>query len=146
MEAPGVVFLQVGHAENLRLRIRCRRDTRQHHHRAKDRRLSAMMVMSNIEKFSRNLEEISGYMAHNDSTATWLLEKNTDELEMLPEEELDNLVSKATNLRFRSIRNEVALTTQHTELKLRWQRSIQNNVALTTQHSERPPSYVNSQA
>jgi hypothetical protein len=59
-----------------------------------------MMVMSNIEKFSRNLEEISGYMAHNDSTATWLLEKNTDELEMLPEEELDNLVSKATNLLF----------------------------------------------
>ena len=70
------------------------------HHRAKDRRLSAMMVMSNIEKFSRNLEEISGYMAHNDSAATWLLEKPVDELELLPEEELDNLVSKATNLLF----------------------------------------------
>ena len=70
------------------------------HHRAKDRRLSAMMVMSNIEKFSRNLEEISGYMAHNDSAATWLLEKNVEELELLPEEELDNLVSQATNLLF----------------------------------------------
>ena len=70
------------------------------HHRAKDRRLSAMMVMSNIEKFSRNLEEISGYMAHNDSAATWLLEKTVEELELLPEEELDNLVSQATNLLF----------------------------------------------
>ena len=70
------------------------------HHRAKDRRLSAMMVMSNIEKFSRNLEEISGYMAHNDSAATWLLEKPVEELELLTEEELDNLVLKATNLLF----------------------------------------------
>jgi len=69
-------------------------------HRAKDRRLSAMMVMSNIEKFSRNLEEISEYMARNDSIATWLLDKPVEELELLPEEELDNLVSQATNLLF----------------------------------------------
>ena len=69
-------------------------------HRAKDRRLSAMMVMSNIEIFSRNLEEISGYMSHNDSVATWLLNKPVEELELLPEEELDNLVSQATSLLF----------------------------------------------
>lgn len=69
-------------------------------HRAKDRRLSAMMVMSNIEKFSRNLEEISGYMSYNDSVATWLLDKPIEELELLPEEDLDNLVLKATNLLF----------------------------------------------
>lgn len=70
------------------------------HHRAKDRRLSAMMVMSNIEKFSRNLEEISTYLGHADSAATWLLEKPVEELELLPEEELDNLVLQATNLLF----------------------------------------------
>jgi len=69
-------------------------------HRAKDRRLSAMMVMSNIEKFSRNLEEIADYMASNDTVATWLLDKPVEELELLPEEELDNLVSQATSLLF----------------------------------------------
>ena len=63
-------------------------------HRAKDRRLSAMMVMSNIEKFSRNLEEIADYMASNDTIATWLLNKPVEELELLPEEELDNLMSQ----------------------------------------------------
>ena len=69
-------------------------------HRAKDRRLSAMMVMSNIEKFSRNLEEIADYMASNDTVATWLLDKPVEELELLPEDELDNLVSQATSLLF----------------------------------------------
>lgn len=54
-------------------------------HRAKDRRLSAMMVMSNIEKFSRNLEEIADYLGSNDSVATWLLNKPIEELELLPE-------------------------------------------------------------
>ena len=70
------------------------------HHRAKDRRLSAMMVMSNIEKFSRNLDEIAGYMAYNDSVATWLLDKPVEELELLSEDELEKLVSQATDLLF----------------------------------------------
>ena len=69
-------------------------------HRAKDRRLSAMMVMSNIEKFSRNLEEISNYMATNDTVAMWLLDKPVEDLELLPEEELENIMSQATNLLF----------------------------------------------
>lgn len=69
-------------------------------HRAKDRRLSAMMVMSNIEKFSRNLEEIAGYMATADSTATWLLSKPVEELELLPEEVLNGLITQATYLLF----------------------------------------------
>jgi hypothetical protein len=69
-------------------------------HRAKDRRLSAMMVMSNIEIFSRNLEEISAYMAPTDSVATWLLSKPIEELELLPETELDALMSQATDLLF----------------------------------------------
>ena len=69
-------------------------------HRAKDRRLSAMMVMSNIEIFSRNLEEISAYMAPTDSVATWLLSKPIEEVELLPETELDALMSQATDLLF----------------------------------------------
>ncbi|MBO6050366.1 MAG: hypothetical protein J6P65_00115 [Bacteroidales bacterium] len=72
----------------------------ENHHRAKDRRLSAMMVMSNIEKFSRNLEEISEYMASSDRVATWLLSKPVEELELLPDEELDMLISQASNLLF----------------------------------------------
>ena len=72
----------------------------EHRHRAKDRRLSAMMVMSNIEIFSRNMEEIAEYMALADSTATWLLSKPVEELELLPEEELDNLLSQASDLLF----------------------------------------------
>lgn len=68
--------------------------------RSKDRRLSAMMVMSNIEMFSRNLEEISTYMASADSISTWLLSKPVEELELLPEDELDNLLSQASDLLF----------------------------------------------
>lgn len=71
-----------------------------YHKRQEDRRLSAMMVMSNIEKFSRNLEEIANYMGSNDSVATWLLNKPIEELELLPEEELDNLVMQACDLLF----------------------------------------------
>lgn len=56
-----------------------------YHKRQDDRWLSAMMVMSNIEKFSRNLEEIADYLGSNDSVATWLLNKPIEELELLPE-------------------------------------------------------------
>ena len=70
------------------------------HGQKQDRRLSAMMVMSNIEKFSRNLEEVADYMTSNDSVATWLLDKPIEDLELLPEEELDYLVSEVTDLLF----------------------------------------------
>ena len=72
----------------------------EHRYRVKDRRLSAMMVMSNIEVFSRNLEEIAGYMDLTDSTATWLHNKPVEELELLPEEDLSQLLSQASDLLF----------------------------------------------
>lgn len=72
----------------------------ENHQRAKDRRLSAMMVMSNIEAFSRNMEEIAAYMASNDSIAAWLLSKGTEELERMPEAELSGLLDQATSLLF----------------------------------------------
>ncbi len=40
------------------------------HQRAKDRKLSAMMVLSNIEMFSRMLDEHAEVMASTDSVAT----------------------------------------------------------------------------
>ena len=57
-----------------------------------------MMVMSNIEKFARNLEEIANYMASNDSTAAWLLSKEVEELEFMPEEVLDNMLGKSFDM------------------------------------------------
>ncbi len=70
------------------------------HRRAKDRRLSAMMVMSNIEKFSRNLDEIASYMVSTDSATTRLLSTPVEELELMPEDELGNLMSQASDLLF----------------------------------------------
>ena len=64
--------------------------------RAKDRRLSAMMVMSNIESFARTLESRAERMAPADSIATWLLSRPLDELEKMPANELDDLVSRVT--------------------------------------------------
>ena len=66
--------------------------------RAKDRRLSAMMVMSNIESFSRTLELRSDKMAHSDSVAAWLLNTPVEELELMPEKELMDLINHAIDL------------------------------------------------
>ena len=68
----------------------------------KNRRLSAMMVMSNIEIFSRTLDEHSRIMGINDSIATWLINKPIEELELLPENELNSLIDQATNFLFLS--------------------------------------------
>lgn len=64
--------------------------------RAKDRRLSAMMVMSNIESFARTLELRSERMAPADSLSAWLLNMPLEELELMPEKELEDLISRAT--------------------------------------------------
>ena len=66
--------------------------------RTKDRRLSAMMVMSNIESFARTLEIRSERMAPTDSIAAWLINMPYEDLELMPEKELSNLISQATNL------------------------------------------------
>ena len=64
--------------------------------RAKDRKLSAMMVMSNIESFARTLEIRSDKMASTDSLAAWLLNMSFEDLELMPEKELSDLISRAT--------------------------------------------------
>ena len=70
------------------------------HQRSKDRKLSAMMVMSNIEMFARNMEAHEAYLSSLDSVATWLLSKPVEELDLLPEEELSGLIDQATGFIF----------------------------------------------
>lgn len=68
--------------------------------RAKDRRLSAMMVMSNIECFARTLDIRSDNMATSDSIAAWLLNTPTEDLELMPGNELLDLINKATQVAY----------------------------------------------
>ena len=63
--------------------------------RAKDRRLSAMMVMSNIEQFARLMDDYEKIVASNDSIATWLISKPIEELELMSEHDLWPLLNKA---------------------------------------------------
>ena len=72
------------------------------HQRAKDRRLSAMMVMSNIESFARILDDTAETLAPSDSIATWLLNKPIKDLELMPEDELSSLIDQVTTLFFLS--------------------------------------------
>ena len=62
--------------------------------RVKDRKLSAMMVLSNIEMFSRTLDEQEKELGSIDSVAAWLLSKPVEELEQLPNEVLDAKVEQ----------------------------------------------------
>ncbi len=67
------------------------------HRREKDRRLSAMMVISNIESFARTLEQRSEKLALNDSVGAWLLNTPLENLELMPENELISLIDRATH-------------------------------------------------
>ena len=70
----------------------------QQYRKAQDRKMTAMMAMSNIESFARTLEKRSDRMARNDSIAAWLLCMPYEDLELLSEKELDDLISQATNV------------------------------------------------
>ena len=70
----------------------------QQHRKVQDRKMTAMMVMSNIESFARTIEIRSDRMASTDSIAAWLLCMSCEDLELLPEKELENLIDKATDL------------------------------------------------
>lgn len=49
----------------------------------KDRKLTALMVMSNVEAFARDLEETEAELASIDSVATWLLRLPIEDVEKL---------------------------------------------------------------
>ena len=68
--------------------------------RAQNRRMSAMMVLSNVESFARMLEQHSDAMARNDTVGRWLLAQPLECLDTMPAEELDKLANEALRLRF----------------------------------------------
>lgn len=70
--------------------------------RIKDRKMSAMMVMSNIEQFAQELEKLSSNMAHLDSTATWMLSLPVDKLDLIPPEEVTDPINEIVTLDFLS--------------------------------------------
>ena len=65
-----------------------------HCERLKDRKLSAMMVMGNIETFSRKVEEMANSMARRDSIATWMLSLPQDSLDLIPPSEMIDLINE----------------------------------------------------
>ena len=74
----------------------------ENHQRAKDRRLTSMMVISAISDYEQGLQGLSEMMARTDSVAQWLLNHPVEELELLPEEELQSLLDEGTNLYYLS--------------------------------------------
>ena len=65
------------------------------HQRAKDRRLTALMVMSNIESFAQQLDSIYAHMDEADTASTWLLDHPVEKLELLPETQLREILTTA---------------------------------------------------
>ena len=70
--------------------------------RVDDRKLSAMMVMSNIEQFSRNLDILAQDMASRDSVATWMLSLPIDKLDNIPPEEMTDPINTVAALEYLS--------------------------------------------
>ena len=63
-------------------------------HRAKDRRLSALMVMSNIESYARILESAHEYMERADTVSAWLLNLPLNEVDSLDQDALLTLMDE----------------------------------------------------
>lgn len=66
----------------------------QRRQRANDRRLSALMVMSNIENFARILEDGFEYLDRADTVSTWLLNLSTEEMEAMNQDTLGSLLNE----------------------------------------------------
>ena len=63
-------------------------------HRAKDRRLSALMVMSNIESYARILESAHEYMERADTVSAWLLNLPLNKVDSLNQDSLLSLMDE----------------------------------------------------
>ena len=64
----------------------------QQHRRAQERKLTALMVMGNIEKFASNMEDLSRRMATRDTIVTYLLAMPVDSLDSPECEAIHNLL------------------------------------------------------
>ena len=63
--------------------------------RTKDRRLTALMVMSNIESFAQQLDGLYAQMDGADTASTWLLTRPEEKLALLPEDQLREILTTA---------------------------------------------------
>ena len=63
--------------------------------RAKDRRLTALMVMSNIEAFAQQMDSVFVQTAEADSAIAWLIGKPLDVLAQMPNDKLNEVLYKA---------------------------------------------------
>ena len=66
-----------------------------HHQRAKDRRLTALMVMSNIEAFAQQLDSLYAQMDEADTASTWLLDRPEEMLALMPGDQLVAIINTA---------------------------------------------------
>ena len=62
--------------------------------RVDDRKMSALMVMSNIESFSRNVDLMAQDIARCDSIGTWLLSLPQDRLNRISPEEASDIINE----------------------------------------------------
>ena len=63
--------------------------------RAKDRRLTALMVMSNIETFAQQLDSLYAQMDEADSASTWLFTRPEENLVLLTSDQLHEIINRA---------------------------------------------------
>ena len=62
--------------------------------RKKDRKMTAMMVMSNIESFARNLDRIAETLERKDSVALWLLKLELEDMQLITEQQMVIILSE----------------------------------------------------
>jgi hypothetical protein len=66
--------------------------------RVKDRKMSAIMVLSTIENFSTTVDERAQDMARCDSIGTWLLSLPQDSLDKIPAKEVQGILNEMLSL------------------------------------------------
>ncbi|MBQ6079635.1 MAG: hypothetical protein IJK93_05075 [Muribaculaceae bacterium] len=66
--------------------------------RAKDRKMSAMMVLSSIDNFSTNVDEMAVDMARCDSIGTWLRSLPKDDLDKIEPQEVRGILNEMFSL------------------------------------------------
>ena len=67
-----------------------------HHRSVKDRKMTAMMVIGNIETFAEHLEQCATHMGWNDTLATYLLDIPVDTLDLIAPDSLLPYINNVT--------------------------------------------------
>ena len=67
-----------------------------HYRQAKDRKMTAMMVMGNIETFANHLEQCANHMGWNDTLAAYLLAIPLDSLDFVDQNQLLYCINNVT--------------------------------------------------